>query len=143
MAVQVSYPGVYIDEFTPGAPIQGVATNIAALVGVAARGPLDQPTRVTSWDQFQRVFGDAPVPGFQLWYAARGFFENGGTVCYVVRASDGDYDRLDLDNVDGDATVEVRARQPGVSGITVAVAQQHRLAEATTRLYRPSGTLAT
>ena len=27
MAVQVSWPGVYVDEFTPGAPIQGVGTN--------------------------------------------------------------------------------------------------------------------
>lgn len=142
MAVQVSYPGVYIDEFTPGAPIQGVATNIAALVGVAGRGPLDEPVRVTSWEQFQRVFGEEPVPGFNLWYAARGFFENGGTVCYVVRASDGDYDRVDLNNVDGDPVVEVRARQPGVSGITVEVAQQHRLTAAKTSLYRPSGTLA-
>lgn len=143
MAVQVSYPGVYIDEFTPGAPIQGVATNIAALIGVAARGPLDQPFRVTSWEQFQRVFGDAPVPGFHLWYAARGFFENGGTVCYIVRASDGAYDSLDLDNLGGSATVEVRARQPGVSGITVEVAEQHRLTAASTGFFRPSGTLAT
>jgi phage tail sheath protein FI len=141
MAVQVSYPGVYIDEFAPGAPIQGVATNIAALIGVAERGPLDQPLRVTSWDQFRRIFGDEPVPGFVLWYAARGFFENGGTVCYVVRASDGDYDRVDLNNVGGQPVVEVRARQPGVSGITVAVTQQNRLLAANTSLYRPAGTM--
>ena len=37
MAVQVSYPGVYIDEFTPGAPIQGVATNIAAHPTICGR----------------------------------------------------------------------------------------------------------
>lgn len=141
MAVQVSYPGVYIDEFTPGAPIQGVATNIAALVGVAARGPLDRPTRVTSWEQFQRVFGEEPVPGFYLWYAARGFFENGGTVCYIVRASNGDYDELPLSNIAGAPTVTVRARQPGNSGISVGVTEQHRLLAADTSLYRPGGVL--
>ncbi|MCI4567341.1 phage tail sheath subtilisin-like domain-containing protein [Lysobacter sp. CFH 32150] len=141
MAVQVSYPGVYIDEFTPGAPIQGVATNIAALVGVALRGPLDRPTRVTSWEQFQRVFGDEPVPGFYLWYAARGFFENGGTVCYVVRASDGDYDEASFDNRAGSPAIIVRARQPGVSGISVGVTEQHRLIAANTSLYRPAGVL--
>jgi phage tail sheath protein FI len=141
MAVQVSYPGVYIDEFAPGAPIQGVATSIAALVGVASRGPLDHPTRVTSWDQFRRQFGDEPVPGFHLWYAARGFFENGGSVCYVVRASDGDHDRVDLNDGGGQPVVQVRARQPGVSGITVAVQQQNRLQSPNTSLYRPSATL--
>lgn len=141
MAVQVSYPGVYIDEFTPGAPIQGVATNIAALVGVASRGPLDRPTRVTSWEQFQRIFGEEPVPGFYLWYAARGFFENGGNVCYVVRASDGDYDEASFDNRAGSPAVIVRSRQPGVSGISVGVAEQHRLEAANTSLYRPAGVL--
>ena len=38
MAVQVSYPGVYIEEFAPGAPIQGVGTNTAAFIGVAFDG---------------------------------------------------------------------------------------------------------
>ena len=63
MAVQVSYPGVYIDEFAPGAPIQGVGTSTAAFVGVAARGALDAPTKITSWDQFQATFGDAAGAG--------------------------------------------------------------------------------
>ena len=40
MAVQVSYPGVYIEEFAPGAPIQGVGTSTAAFLGPAALGPL-------------------------------------------------------------------------------------------------------
>jgi hypothetical protein len=30
MAVQLTYPGVYIEEFTPGAPIAGVGTSTAA-----------------------------------------------------------------------------------------------------------------
>ena len=33
MAVPVSYPGVYIEEFAPGAPIQGVGTSTAAFIG--------------------------------------------------------------------------------------------------------------
>ena len=49
MAVQVSYPGVYIEEFAPGAPIQGVGTSTAAFIGIAARGPLNEPVKVTSW----------------------------------------------------------------------------------------------
>src|SRR6476619_6853078 len=94
MAVQVSYPGVYIEEFTPGAPIQGVGTSTAGFIGIAARGPLNEPKKITSWDNFKRVFGELPVTGFYLWYAVRGFFENGGQVCYVVRASNGVYGSL-------------------------------------------------
>jgi phage tail sheath protein FI len=64
MAVQVSYPGVYIEEFTPGAPIEGVGTSTAAFVGVAAKGDIDRPTKLTTWDQFRDRFGEQPVPGF-------------------------------------------------------------------------------
>ncbi|MBL8298421.1 MAG: phage tail sheath subtilisin-like domain-containing protein [Rhodanobacteraceae bacterium] len=142
MAVQVSYPGVYIDEFAPGAPIQGVSTNIAALVGISAQGPLDTPTRVTSWDQFRRVFGDEPRPGFHLWFAVRGFFENGGTVCYVVRASNGSYGNVVLNDRAGNGAVRVRPRQPGVTGIKISVAQQHLLTTANTTVYQPAGVLA-
>src|SRR4029079_14372059 len=91
MAVQVSFPGVYIEEFAPGAPIEGVGTSVAAFIGVASDGPLDEPTKLTSWDAFRATFGDQPVSRFFLWHAVRGFFMNGGTVCYVVRASNGDY----------------------------------------------------
>lgn len=145
MAVQVSYPGVYIEEFTPGAPIQGVGTSTAALIGVAARGALNAPTKVTSWDQFRAVFGEQPVPGFFLWYAARGFFENGGQVCYVVRASNGQYDRLGyadqalaaLTNLAGDPLIRVRARQPGDLAQPIAVQiTDASLVPNTTLLYR-------
>ena len=56
MAVQVSYPGVYIDEFAPGAPIQGVGTSTAALVGTAVAGPIAAPTMIRSWDAFAARF---------------------------------------------------------------------------------------
>ena len=57
MAVQVSYPGVYIEEFAPGAPIEGVGTNTAAFVGTALPGPIETPTIVQSWDEFVAKFG--------------------------------------------------------------------------------------
>ena len=98
MAVQVSYPGVYIDEFTPGAPIQGVGTNTAAFVGITRDGPLNLPTKVASWEQFLATFGKLPPQGSYLWYAVRGFFQNGGQVCYVVRASNGSYQAMTLND---------------------------------------------
>lgn len=146
MAIQVSYPGVYIEEFAPGAPIQGVGTSTAALIGIASDGVLNEPTKITSWDQFKRSFGSEPVPGFYLWYAARGFFENGGNVCYIVRASNGSYGSLDL--VDrspgGNNLIHVRARQPGIpaTSIEITVDDRNLLTSANTTLYQPTGTLA-
>ena len=69
MAVQTTYPGVYIDEFAPGAPIEGVGTSTPAFIGIATKGDLDTPTKLTSWRQFTQLFGDEPRPGFYLWYA--------------------------------------------------------------------------
>lgn len=145
MAVQVSYPGVYIDEFAPGAPIQGVGTSTAAFIGPAASGELDTPTKITSWDQFRQVFGALPLPGFFMWYAVRGFFENGGQVCYVVRASNGKYASLKLQDgpKDEDAhhdIIKVRSRQPGnpSTPIRVGVTRSHLLPAASTRLYQPT-----
>lgn len=145
MAVQVSYPGVYIDEFAPGAPIQGVGTNTAGLIGVAERGVLNEPTKITSWEQFKTTYGAHPVPGFYLWYAARGFFENGGNVCYVVRASNGAYQRMTLNDrinpvANSRPVVQLRARQLGALGITVNVTDTPVLGAVA--VYRPSAVLA-
>ena len=90
MAVQVSYPGVYIDKFAPGAPIEGVGTSTAAFLGLSKYGPPNLPSRITSWDAFLREFwrpGEKPDDTNYLWYAVRGFFENGGRTCFVVAVS--------------------------------------------------------
>lgn len=91
MATQVSYPGIYTQEFTPGAPIQGVGTSTGALIGTATSGPIKQPTLISSWDEFQTVFGGFIAPPANSWLAPAvyGFFQNGGTNCYIVRAGTG------------------------------------------------------
>jgi hypothetical protein len=40
------------------------------------------PQRFTVWPQFEQAYGDLAPYGF-LTYAVRGFFENGGSLCYV------------------------------------------------------------
>jgi phage tail sheath protein FI len=111
MAVQVSYPGVYIEEFTPGAPIEGVGTSTAAFIGASDNGDPNVPTKVTSWDQFKMQFGNEPLSGLYLWYAVRGFFENGGQVCYIVRASKGEAATLEITDQKGGALFKIRSRQ--------------------------------
>ncbi|MBE2200883.1 MAG: phage tail sheath subtilisin-like domain-containing protein [Anaerolinea sp.] len=144
MAVQVSYPGVYIDEFAPGAPIQGVGTSTAAFLGPAKHGPLNEPTKITSWDAFKRTFGDEPLDGFYLWYAARGFFENGGLVCYITRVSNASHDELVLNDRSGGPapTIRLWAREPGdlTTPIQVTVADAQAVTGAV--LFRPTATVS-
>jgi hypothetical protein len=93
-------PGVYIAEVPGPGPIVGVGTGTAALIGGAVKGPINVPTRITSWTQFTEQFGEWPsVPGSHLAHAARGFFGNGGTVCYITR----------IEPVDGDALTQYQA----------------------------------
>jgi uncharacterized protein len=78
-------PGVYVEEVQSGArPIEGVGTAVAAFVGFAERGPFHQPTLVTNWNQYDRLFGGF-VEDFYLPHAVYGYFANGGGTAYVVR----------------------------------------------------------
>ncbi|MEU4219135.1 phage tail sheath subtilisin-like domain-containing protein [Actinoplanes sp. NPDC026623] len=85
---QFSYPGVYIQEFTPGPPIEGIGTSTVAFVGTALSGPRTA-TRLHSWEAFQATFGGflTEQPASYLAPAVYGFFLNGGTDCFILRAS--------------------------------------------------------
>ena len=77
-------PGVYVEERDPNPhPIAVVSTSTAAFIGIAASGPFT-PTLITSFTEYERAFGSPNRAGF-LGYAVRGFFDNGGAQCYVVR----------------------------------------------------------
>lgn len=85
MPVQLTYPGVYVEEVPSGVrTITGVATSITAFVGRAARGPTDRPVTVTSFGDFERVFGGLS-PDSTLGFVVRDFFLNGGSTAIVVR----------------------------------------------------------
>jgi uncharacterized protein len=78
-------PGVYVEEVESGSkPIEGVGTAVAAFVGLAEQGPVNQPTLVTNWTQFTTTFGEF-LAGSYLAHAVYGYFQNGGGACYVVR----------------------------------------------------------
>jgi phage tail sheath protein FI len=123
--VSASWPGVYVEEFTPAPPIQGVGTSTVAFLGPTHTGPILEPTLVTSWDQFQQIFGSDPsqLPGFYLWYAVRGFFENEGRLAYIVRVSNARAASLLLADRAGApvTTVEVVAQTPGAAGNSIQV----------------------
>jgi phage tail sheath protein FI len=78
-------PGVYVEEVSSGSkPIAGVGTAVAAFVGFAEKGPVNEPVLVTNWTQYTQTFGEF-VEGAYLAHAVYGYFLNGGGVAYVVR----------------------------------------------------------
>ncbi|WP_077801824.1 phage tail sheath subtilisin-like domain-containing protein [Streptomyces sp. JHA26] len=88
-------PGVYVEEVASGSrPIEGVGTSVAAFVGLAPTGPLNEPTLVTNWSQYVAAFGDF-TDGYYLAHSVYGFFNNGGSAAYVVRVGGSAEDAAD------------------------------------------------
>src|SRR4051794_4817113 len=110
-------PGVYVEE-VPSAnkPIEGVSTSIAAFVGLAPGGPVNTPMRISNWTQFAKIYGDPNEPdngpfmeGAYLAHSVYGFFQNGGSPCWIVRVGDDG----------GGAAAAPRAALPAAADATV------------------------
>lgn len=85
---QYLHPGIYIEEVPSARTIQGASTSVPAFIGYTEAGPIGVPTLVTSWNAFQRQFGNTVWYAFNSW-AVYEFFAEGGAGCYVVRTVDG------------------------------------------------------
>jgi len=118
--VQVSYPGVYIQEVPSGVhTITGVSTSIATFLGRATKGPINQPVRLLSLADYERNFG-SPDPRSDLADSVRLFFTNGGTDCYVVRLAKGaDTAKVALHSQGGLPVLAAEAKMAGVWADTV------------------------
>jgi hypothetical protein len=85
MPPTLTFPGVYIEEVPSGVrPITGVATSITAFVGRALRGPVDEAIVITSYSDFERIYGGLWLES-NLGYAVRDFYRNGGSIAIIVR----------------------------------------------------------
>ena len=86
-------PGVYVEEIPSASkPIEGVGTAVAAFVGLAPGGPVNTPMRISNWTQFAKIYGDPVNPdngpfmeGAYLAHSVYGFFQNGGSLAWIVR----------------------------------------------------------
>jgi phage tail sheath protein FI len=93
------------------APIERLPTAVTAFVGRALKGPLNTPTPIASFAEFQRQFGGLWQPS-TLGYALEQFFENGGRQALVVRVANGARaPTLRLPTGRGDLLLQ--GRQPG------------------------------
>jgi uncharacterized protein len=79
-------PGVYHARAPEEPAFTAVRLDVAGFVGVAPRGPVDQPVAVESWSDYQWRFGSYDGPGLLPW-AVRTFFAQGGRRAYVCRVS--------------------------------------------------------
>ncbi len=91
IGLQLGRPGVY--EVTARRPegFLPVRLDVTGFVGVALRGPVDTPTLVKSWSDYERRFGAFERadggPDRLLPYAVQAFFAQGGEQAYVVRVA--------------------------------------------------------
>src|SRR5450631_997666 len=72
-------------------PDQGIArlsTARTAFVGRTLRGPVNHPILITSFTEFQHMFGGLWQPS-PLGYAVEQFFDNGGREALIVRVVNG------------------------------------------------------
>ncbi len=75
------YPATRDRRYTP---VQMVKSGVVGFVGITQKGPTNTPVRLTDTDQFRDIFGRLPFDTY-LETAVKGFFDNGGSECYVLR----------------------------------------------------------
>lgn len=116
-------PGVYF-EFQDAAPpvIRRIRTDIAGFVGLAERGSLNRAVQIDSWRQFQAKFGNF-VSYSYLAYAVKGFFENGGRTCFIVRIAGSTAAKasLVLKSGNNQNVLKITADNEGIWGNKIAI----------------------
>lgn len=123
-------PGVYVEEFDSGAKaMEGVSTSTAGFIGLAQRGPtVGKPVLVTSFGEFQRVFGGYLPSSFKeqryLAYGVDQFFNNGGSTAYVMRVASKQDTCAKSELTIGDATIHFRSASEGDWGNKLQVKLQ-------------------
>jgi len=128
-------PGVYVEEIDRGPkPIEGVGTAMACFVGFTEKAHMlevvdgetltrdlfNRPQLVTNWSQYVERFG-AFVQGAYLPQAVYGYFQNGGSRCYVLSVKTIPRAQATLLNSEGKTGLVVRAKQAGFDGLRLRV----------------------
>ena len=84
MATAYLSPGVYVEEVDSGSkPIEAVGTSTAGFIGECEVGPVNEPILCTNWSTYTKHFGDFKNSQY-LAHAVYGFFNNGGSIAFVL-----------------------------------------------------------
>lgn len=134
-------PGVYVEEVDRGPkPIEGVGTAMAAFVGFTEKAELVEEVDgelmttdllntfqlVTNWTQFVERYGEF-VPGAYLPQSVYGYFNNGGSRCYVISVKTIPRAQTTLLNGEGKPQLIVQSKQAGYEGLRLRVRIQDAL----------------
>ena len=84
MAERLVSPGVFTNEVDQSFLAGGVAQIGAAIVGPTVKGPALIPTQITSFGQFQEVFGPTTTDSY-VPYVVQDYLAKGGNVITVTR----------------------------------------------------------
>ncbi len=115
-------PGVYTESVAnANQPIEAVSASTGGFVGISVRGPLKVPTLVTSWQSFLDQFAYGMETPFlvnsDLAYSVYGFFQNGGTRCYITRTAHSTAAKASGEIKDGNTTkATISAKDEGTWG---------------------------
>ena len=85
-------PDVYVEEVPSGAhSLERQGTSTGGFVGEAPnpQARLNEAVAINNWSEFQRLFTTETSTGTALSNVVFGFFQNGGTRCYVVNVGSG------------------------------------------------------
>jgi len=96
MAETLISAGVLARENDQSFITQGPVTVGAAIIGPTVKGPVEVPTVVTSYSQYQNVFGTTLTSGSGVYtyftsIAAYNYFNNGGESLLVARVTSGSF----------------------------------------------------
>lgn len=104
--------GIQVEEERgPDQSITRLGTARTAFVGRTLRGPVNRPIFITSFTEFQQVFGGLWQPS-PLGYAVEQFFDHGGREALIVRVVNGAR-AATLTLKAGAGTLRLRAVRPG------------------------------
>ncbi|MBS2025059.1 MAG: phage tail sheath family protein [Deltaproteobacteria bacterium] len=82
MASLYKAPGVHIESAGDRyIPLDRVETGVCAFLGVTAKGPKNEPVRISSYEGYVKNFGDDDS---HMASGVRGFFDNGGTSAVIL-----------------------------------------------------------
>ena len=100
MAETLISAGVLARENDQSFITQGPVTVGAAIIGPTVKGPVEVPTVVTSYSQYQNVFGTTLTSGSGVYtyftsIAAYNYFNNGGESLLVARVTSGSFTSAD------------------------------------------------
>ena len=122
--VTPTYPGIYVEEVSSGVrPITAASTSTAAFIGVAEKGSLTEAVRIFNFTEFENLYGGF-LTGSYLAHAVFQFFNNGGSICYVVRVASDDAATADIEIIDRavppavppQVSLTISAASPGIWG---------------------------